>query len=29
MKNLIKNPEQSIGRLTERSKLIGGIGYGG
>jgi beta-glucosidase/6-phospho-beta-glucosidase/beta-galactosidase len=28
MKTLIKDPEKSIGRLTERSKLIGGIGYG-
>lgn len=29
MKTMIKNPEQSIGRLTERSKLIGGVGYSG
>lgn len=29
MKNLIQNPENSIGRLTARSKLIGGIGYSG
>jgi beta-glucosidase len=29
MKTLIVNPEQSVGRLTERSKLLGGMGYGG
>jgi beta-glucosidase/6-phospho-beta-glucosidase/beta-galactosidase len=29
MKALIQNPEKAVGRLTPRSKLIGGIGYSG
>lgn len=29
MKTLIENPEKAVGRLTPRSKLIGGIGYSG
>ncbi|HEX8636462.1 MAG TPA: family 1 glycosylhydrolase [Pyrinomonadaceae bacterium] len=29
MKTLIQNPEKAVGRLTARSKLIGGVGYSG